>query len=106
MTPAKLYSCETLLQRLAQDLKDMAAELWQFVQEEDAVVGQRHFTGHRHVAPADQSGVGDRVMRGGTRARGDHRRAGAREAGEPVDSGCLKGFREGHGGQNGNSALY
>ena len=43
MTPAKLYSCETILKRLAQDLKDMAAELGQFIQEEHAIVGQRHF---------------------------------------------------------------
>jgi hypothetical protein len=26
-TPAKLYSCETLIERLAQDLEDMAAAL-------------------------------------------------------------------------------
>jgi hypothetical protein len=53
-------------------------------------------------APAPEVGAEE----GGAMRRGDHRRAGAREAGEPVDSGCLKGFREGHGGQNGNSALY
>jgi hypothetical protein len=40
-------------QRLAQDLEHMTAKLRQFIQEEDAVVGQRHFTPHRHVAPAD-----------------------------------------------------
>jgi hypothetical protein len=50
----RLYSDETLLEWLTQDLKDMAAELGQFIQEEHAVVGQRHITRHRHVAPADQ----------------------------------------------------
>jgi hypothetical protein len=29
-TPEKLYSCETILERLAQDLQNMAAELGQF----------------------------------------------------------------------------
>ena len=38
-TPAKLYIYETLLERLAQDLENMAAELGQFIQEEHAVVG-------------------------------------------------------------------
>jgi hypothetical protein len=38
-TPAKLYIDETLLERLAQDLQNMAAELGQFIQEEHAVVG-------------------------------------------------------------------
>jgi hypothetical protein len=37
-TPAKLYSCKTLLERLAQDLQAMAADLRPFIQEEDAVV--------------------------------------------------------------------
>jgi hypothetical protein len=50
-TPAKLYSCETLLERLPQDLQDMAAELGQFIQEERAMVGQRHLARHRHVPP-------------------------------------------------------
>jgi hypothetical protein len=38
-TPAKLYIYDTLLERLAQDLEDMAAELGQFIQEEHAIVG-------------------------------------------------------------------
>ena len=38
-TSAKLYIYETLLERLAQDLQDMAAELGQFIQEEYAIVG-------------------------------------------------------------------
>jgi hypothetical protein len=49
----RLSSYDTLLERLAQDLQDMAAELGQFIQEEHAIVGQRHVTGHWHVAPAD-----------------------------------------------------
>jgi hypothetical protein len=40
MTPAKVYFCETLRERLAQHLQDVAAELGQFVQEEHAVARQ------------------------------------------------------------------
>jgi hypothetical protein len=58
-TSAKLYVYETILERLAQDLQDMAAELGQFIQEEHAMVGQRHFARHRHVAPADQPRIRD-----------------------------------------------
>jgi hypothetical protein len=51
------YVCETLLKGLAQDLEDMAAELGPFIQEEHAIVGQRHVARHRHVAPADQPDI-------------------------------------------------
>jgi len=44
---------------LAQDLEDMAAALGPCIQEEHAMVGQRHVTRHRHVAPADQSRIRD-----------------------------------------------
>jgi hypothetical protein len=54
MMPAKLDSCETLLKGLAQDLEDMASELRQFIEEEHAVVCQRHLARHQDVAPADQ----------------------------------------------------
>jgi hypothetical protein len=47
---------------LAQDLEDMAAALGRFIQEEHAIVGQRHFARHRHVAPADQSRIRDGVV--------------------------------------------
>src|SRR4029450_9582734 len=53
-TPAKLYIYETLLERLAQDLKHMTAKLGQFIQAQNAVMGQRHFARHRHLASADQ----------------------------------------------------
>ena len=43
----RLYLCDALLQRLAQDLQNMAAELEQFIQEEHAVVTQQHLAGHR-----------------------------------------------------------
>ena len=51
-------------ERLAHDLKDMAAELGPCIQEEHAMVGQRHVARHRHVAPADQPRIRDRMMGG------------------------------------------
>jgi hypothetical protein len=50
-----VYSCDSLLQRLAQDLQDMAAALGPFIQEEYAMVGQRDLARHRHVPLTDQS---------------------------------------------------
>jgi hypothetical protein len=64
----RLYSCETLLERLPQHFEHMAAELGQFIQEEDAVVGQRHFARQRHLAAPDQPHLGDGERGGATRA--------------------------------------
>ena len=61
---ARSCSEDTLLERLAQDLQDMAAELGPFIQEEHAVVGQRHVARHRHVAPADQPRIRDGMVGG------------------------------------------
>src|SRR5215218_7225411 len=47
----------TLLERLPQDLEDMAAALGQFIQEEHAVVDQRDLARHRYVTPTDQSRI-------------------------------------------------
>jgi hypothetical protein len=58
------YLYETLLEGLAQDLQDMAAELRQFIQNEDAVVRQRHFAGHRDLPAPDQPHIGDGVAGG------------------------------------------
>ena len=59
-----MHVCETLLERLAQDLEHLAAKLLPFIQEEHAVVGQRHVARQRHVAPTDQPDIRDGVMGG------------------------------------------
>src|SRR4029453_7886157 len=71
---------------LAQDLQDMAPELGQFIQEEHAIVGQRHFARHRHVAPADQPRIRDGLVGRAKRAGRDQRRAVAGEARDAVDT--------------------
>jgi hypothetical protein len=100
-TPARLNVYETLLERLAQDLEDMAAELGPCIQEEHAIVGQRHVTWHRHVAPADQLFIRDGVVRRVTRAGRDPRRARAGAAGVAVNTRGLNGLGEGHPRQDG-----
>ena len=62
----------------------MAAELRQFIQEEHAVVRQRHLARHRHVAAADQSRIRDGMVGRATRAGGDQGRAVAGEARDAV----------------------
>ena len=64
----------------------MAAALGQFIQEEHAIVGQRHFARHRHVAATDQSCIRDGVMRGATRAGRDQCGAVAGEASDAVNT--------------------
>jgi hypothetical protein len=62
ITPARLYLYDTILERLAQDLEPMAAKLGQFIQEEHAIVRQRHLARPRHVAAADQPHIRGAVM--------------------------------------------
>jgi hypothetical protein len=100
-TCGRLSVENTLLERLAQDLEHMTAKLGQFIQEEDAVVGRRHVTRHRHVAPTDQPQIRNGVMGGATRARRDQRRAVAGAADDAVDTCGLKGFRQRHRRQEG-----
>jgi hypothetical protein len=79
----------------------MAAELGQFIQEEHAMVGQRHVSRHRHVASADQPRIRDGMVGRATWAGRDQRRAIAREASDAMDTRGLHGLGEGHRRQDG-----
>jgi hypothetical protein len=57
----------TLLERLPQDLQDMAAALGPFIEEEHTMMGQRGLPWHRHVAPTEQPHIRDGEMGGATR---------------------------------------
>ena len=52
-----------VLQRLSHNLQNVTREFREFIQKEDAVVGQRHFAGAGHGAASNQSCVGDGVVR-------------------------------------------
>jgi hypothetical protein len=97
----RLYACDTLLERLAQDVEDVAAELRQFIENEHAMVGERDVAGHRHLADPDQPHIRDGVVRGTKRSRGDKGGAIAGEAGAAMDARDLDGFGEGHIRQDG-----
>jgi hypothetical protein len=60
-TPARLYVYDAVLERLPQDLQDMAAELGQFIQEAHPVVRQRHLARHRHLWPPPISPTSEMV---------------------------------------------
>jgi hypothetical protein len=99
------YACDTVLERLAQDLQDVAAKLRQLIQEQHAMVRQRHLARQRHMVRADQPHVRYGVVRGATRAGHDDGGAVAGEAGDVVNARGFDGFNQGHGWQdNGQSA--
>jgi hypothetical protein len=78
--------------RLPQDLQDMPPALQPCIQEEPAVMRQRHLARHGNMPATDQPHIRDGVMRGTTRAGRDQRRAGTGAAGDAVDAGGLDGF--------------
>jgi hypothetical protein len=86
-TPTKSYSCEAILERLAQHLQDVAPELRQFIQKEDAVGRQRHFARPRQRPATDQTYIRDGEMWRMTGARRNQGRAVADEAGDTVHVG-------------------
>jgi hypothetical protein len=45
-TRGRVYACDSILERLAQDLQDMAAALRPCIQAEDAVVRPRHLSSY------------------------------------------------------------
>src|SRR5208282_1644153 len=57
-----------VFERLAQDFEDVAGEFGEFVEKEQAVVGERDFAGAGDNASADESGIGDGVVRRAIRA--------------------------------------
>jgi hypothetical protein len=69
-TCGRLYSEDSLLQRLAQDFQNAAPELGQLIQEAHAMVRQRHLTRHGDLAAADQPHRRGGVRRGATRVQG------------------------------------
>jgi hypothetical protein len=93
--------CDTLLDRLAQHLQYVAVELRQFIQQEHAMVRQRHLARHRDLTAADRAHSRDGVMGGTKRAGGDEGGAGLTSARDAVNARGLNGFGQGHRRQEG-----
>jgi hypothetical protein len=77
-------------ERLAQDIEDMALELRQLIQEQDAMVRQRDLPRHGPLAATDQAHIGDGVVGSPERAHGDDGGAPPGEAGDAMDAGGLQ----------------
>jgi hypothetical protein len=74
----------------------MTEELRELIEEEEAMMRQRHLAGHGHLAPTDHADVGDGVVRGATRPGGDTGGVPAGHARDTVDAGGLDGLGQGH----------
>jgi hypothetical protein len=62
MTCGRWYTGDTLLERLAQDLEDMARARGQLIQAQEAVVRQRDLPRQEPLAAADHAYLGDGVV--------------------------------------------
>jgi hypothetical protein len=79
----------------------MAPAIRQFIQEEHAIMSQRHLPRPRHLAASDQPHIGDRVMRRSTRTRGHDGRARASAASDAMDARGVEGIGQRHVAQEG-----
>jgi hypothetical protein len=70
----------------------MAPELGEFIEAEDAVVGQRPCARHRHLAAADQPPIGNGVVGGAERPGGDDGGAPPAAAGDAGEARGLEGL--------------
>jgi hypothetical protein len=103
-TCERWYLWDTILERLAPDLQDIAAARRPCTQAAHPVVGERHRARPRHVAPTDPPHIGDGVRGGATRPGRDHRRAAAGAAGNVVEARNLDGLGQAHGREHGGEA--
>ena len=94
-----------VFQGLAQHLQGGALEFRQFVQEEDAVVGQAHLPRPGGGAAADEPGVGDGVVRRPERSPAQEPLAGLEQPHDAVNLGGLQGLFLVQGRQDGGNHL-
>ena len=94
-----------VFERLAEDFEDVAGELGELVEEEQAVVGEGDFAGARDHAAADEAGVGDGVVGRAEGAVGDEAFVAVEDAGDGVDLGGFEGFFEAQRREDGGQAL-
>ncbi len=89
-----------VLERLAERLECRPPELRQLVEEQHAVVRERHLTRARRIPAAHQSRIGHGVVRCAERAALDQTGTRTKTAGDRVDLRRFERFRRRHGRQN------
>ena len=77
---------------LAEHLQNISAELGEFVEEENSVVGHRAFTGSRDGSATDEGLGGCAVVRGADRPLVEEGYAVGQHAHRGIDAGGFKGF--------------
>ena len=83
-----------IFERLTHHFEDVSREFGELIEKEKAVMGERDFARTRNDPAADQTGIGDRVVRGAERSLGDESGCGIKDAGDGVDLGGLERFFE------------
>jgi hypothetical protein len=91
---------DTILERLPPHLQHVAFELGPLVEAQEAVVRQRHLTGHGHLTTADHADVGNGMVRRAKGTRGDDGGVAAGPAGDTVGASGVQDFGQRHGWQD------
>ena len=94
-----------VLERLTHGFQNAAAEFGQFVQKQNAVMGQRNFAGRGVDVAAEQSCIACRVMRRAEGALRDERLLGLEQSGDAMDAGGLERFIQSKRRQDGAEPL-
>ena len=94
-----------VLKGLAENFEDVAGELGEFVEEEEAVVGKGDFAGARDHAAADEAGIGDGVVGRTEGAVGDETFVAIQDAGDGMDLGGLEGLLKTQRREDGGEAF-
>jgi hypothetical protein len=99
------YRDFAVFEGLAEDFEGGTAVFGEFVEEENAVVGEGNFARARVGAAAEEANVGDGVVGTAEGAAGDEAFARVEESGDGVDAGGLDRFLLGHVGHDGGHAF-
>src|SRR5579872_1974544 len=91
----------TIFQRLTHDFQDVAGKFGKFVEEKNTVMRERYFSRAWDRAAADQSCVGNRVVRRTKWTHANQSGTCIEHSGNAVDLGRLQRFLEGKWRQDG-----
>jgi hypothetical protein len=100
----RLYSGNTLLERLSPDLEAMARARRPLIHQPEAMVREQHLPRQGYLDTADHVHRGDGGVGGLERAGGDDGGAPTRQASDAREAGGLQRFRQAHRRQHGGKA--